>query len=81
VSGLEVGSHQGSNWHAIKAVCGKGWSTLRTTVTREQVQQNWVTCILAVGASAILGEIADRDATRTSQEEVNQDPRNEWWTA
>jgi hypothetical protein len=33
--------------------------------------------MLAVGAWAILGETADKDATTTSQEEVNQDLRNE----
>jgi hypothetical protein len=45
-------------------VCDSGWSTFRPMVTREQVQQDWMTSMLAVGALAILGETADKDATR-----------------
>jgi hypothetical protein len=31
-----------------KATCGKGWSALKTMVVRDQVQQNWVTHMLAM---------------------------------
>lgn len=47
---LEVGGCEGSSQGAWVAMSVKGWSTLGTTVTRDQMLHDWATYMLALGA-------------------------------